>query len=236
MNSSNGANRIQGVHTWNLAGAQGGTGILLHHGAGRVQDAYLDYAPLVIRSPHDVQVTGCLFLGSSNIVLTTAKKWPKAPVSREINNMVITSNRWPTSNVANTTIVLDETLGTFTALTDSVVEDNEVGEKHTDHTGPKKGTRATMSMPVPPGKDMVQFDFSEALVLPAAVGIAEARCVLSIAPGAGLVSYAPGLSTQVFGGNQLRVMLGEPVPSDVELGACTVLCDVDQSQRSCAAH
>ena len=31
-------------------------GILLHNGAGRVQDAYLDYAPLVIRSPANVQV------------------------------------------------------------------------------------------------------------------------------------------------------------------------------------
>jgi hypothetical protein len=36
------------VHTWNLAGSSGGTGILLHTGGGRVQDAYLDYAPLVI--------------------------------------------------------------------------------------------------------------------------------------------------------------------------------------------
>ena len=38
------ANRIQGVHTWNLAGNLGGVGIVLHNGAGRVQDAYLDCA------------------------------------------------------------------------------------------------------------------------------------------------------------------------------------------------
>jgi hypothetical protein len=54
-----GANRLQGVHTWNLAGSSGGTGILLHGGSGRVQDAYLDYAPLVIRAPTDVQVSCC---------------------------------------------------------------------------------------------------------------------------------------------------------------------------------
>jgi len=44
VNSTNGANRIQGVHTWNLAGNLGGVGIVLHNGAGRVQDAYLDCA------------------------------------------------------------------------------------------------------------------------------------------------------------------------------------------------
>ena len=41
VNSTNGANRIQGVHTWNLAGSSGGIGILLDNGAGRVQDAYI---------------------------------------------------------------------------------------------------------------------------------------------------------------------------------------------------
>lgn len=36
VHSSNGANRIQGVHTWNLKGAEGGTGIYLEKGKGRV--------------------------------------------------------------------------------------------------------------------------------------------------------------------------------------------------------
>ena len=80
VNSSNGANRLQGVHTWNLAGAQGGTGIHLHTGTGRVSQCYLDYAPLVVRiglgwSPGGwfdpsgtlTQVEDTLFLGSSTI-------------------------------------------------------------------------------------------------------------------------------------------------------------------------
>ena len=49
VNSSNGANRLQGVHTWNLMGSEGGVGIVLHSGSGRVEQSYLDYAPLVIR-------------------------------------------------------------------------------------------------------------------------------------------------------------------------------------------
>ena len=41
VNSTNGANRLQGVHVWNLKGSAGGTGIRLHGGSGRVQQAYL---------------------------------------------------------------------------------------------------------------------------------------------------------------------------------------------------
>ena len=36
VNSTNPANRIQGVHTWNLVGSQGGYGIVLNQGGGRV--------------------------------------------------------------------------------------------------------------------------------------------------------------------------------------------------------
>lgn len=39
--------------------------------------------------------------------------------------------QWHTSNRANTTIVLDSSLGQFESLVDSVVEDNEVGARHT---------------------------------------------------------------------------------------------------------
>ena len=37
VNTTNGANRLQGVHTWNDAGKNGGTGIRLHRGSGRVE-------------------------------------------------------------------------------------------------------------------------------------------------------------------------------------------------------
>ena len=49
-------------------------------------------APLVVRSPQNVQVTGCLFLGSSTLVLATAKKWPcpECPVIKTIDDMIVT--------------------------------------------------------------------------------------------------------------------------------------------------
>lgn len=230
VNSSNGANRLQGVHTWNLAGSSGGTGILLHTGSGRVQDAYLDYAPLVVRAPQNVQVTGCLFLGSSTLVLAPAKKWLHSPVQHKIDNMVVTSNRWNTGNRANTTIILDDTEGNFTSLIDSVIEDNEVGLKHTASSGPKKGTRSTMSKPVPPGASAVDFDFSDSLLFSGSVGIAEARCFIG-----GPIPAA--ISTQILPQQtKLRVTLDPPLPEDSKPGASFVMCDVDQSERSCPAH
>eukprot|EP01046_Picozoa_sp_COSAG06_P031500 COSAG06_NODE_3071_length_5894_cov_6.093701_7_plen_59_part_00 len=38
-------------------GSQGGVGIVLHGGAGRVEQSYLDYAPLVIREKGSIAVT-----------------------------------------------------------------------------------------------------------------------------------------------------------------------------------
>jgi hypothetical protein len=75
--STNGANRLSGIHAWNLAGADGGVGIDLAPpwwqkkgvSGGRVQNCYLDYAPLVVRNPGNLVITDNLFLGSSTIVL-----------------------------------------------------------------------------------------------------------------------------------------------------------------------
>ena len=124
--------------------------------------------------------------------------------------------------------ILDETLGNFASLTDSVVEDNEVGPKHTATDGPKKGTRATLSATVPAGQTEVVLDFSSALIMPPTVGIAEARCSLLSS------SFATGLAAAPMG-NKLHVTLERAAPADAENGVA-VLCDVDQSQRSCAAH
>ena len=90
---------------------------------------------------------------------------------------------------------------------DSVVEDNEVGLKHTANSGPKKGTRATLTVAVPAGKTSVVLDFSEALVLPPAVGIAEARCVLS-------GPFATGLTTEILGTFFRRDISGKQVAGE----------------------
>tara|TARA_B110000208_G_C11707651_1_gene408127 strand:- start:69 stop:1247 length:1179 start_codon:yes stop_codon:yes gene_type:complete len=103
VNTTNGANRLQGVHTWNDAGANGGTGIRLHKGNGRVEQSYLDYAPLVIGCPgttgysvESAMVEGNLFLGSSTIVLES--ELPKQAAGSEnsagsiVSNLIISNN------------------------------------------------------------------------------------------------------------------------------------------------
>jgi hypothetical protein len=68
------------------------------------------------------------------------------------------------------------------------------------------------------------------------VGIAEVRCALG---GAFAVAFATELVTELAGGGggglSVRVALASAVPAS-EGEAVTVLCDVDQSRRSCAAH
>jgi len=55
-----------------------------------------------------------------------------------------------------------QTLANFDSLTDSVVENNEMGSSH-NASGPgmKKGTRATLSAAVAAGDDSAVLDFSE---------------------------------------------------------------------------
>lgn len=68
------------------------------------------------------------------------------------------------------------------------------------------------------------LDFSEDLLLPR-VGIAEARCYLS-------GTFTTAFSTEI-NGLKVGVKLASAVASEAP---ATVMCDVDQSQRSCAAH
>ena len=63
------------------------------------------------------------------------------------------------------------------------------------------------------------------------------RCALG---GAFAVAFATELVTELDGGGgggglSVRVALASAVPAS-EGEAVTVLCDVDQSRRSCAAH
>jgi len=228
VNSSNGANRLEGVHTWNLAGAAGGVGILLHTGSGRVQNCYLDYAPLVIRQPSDVLVTDNFFLGSSTIVLESPA--PNWKWKGSIRDMVITSNQFRTGNTPNTTFVLDETGSPFTGLIDVVVENNEISKSR----GPagKLGTRATKTVALPAGASNATIWFSTALLFSGmTVGIAEESVQCWMAG-----TFATAVAGSVVSGeNAVQVVLAEPVPADQKQQA-TVSCSVDQSIRAFSAH
>lgn len=221
--SGNGANHLQGVHAWNLAGSSGGTGIELGTAwggpsGGRVQNSYLDYAPLVIKNPGNCLVTDTLFLGSSTIVLKATKK------NFEVRSLVITSNSHHTSNHANQSITLDETEGNFGSVVDTVIENNQVDA--TDMAAGKKSARATKSAVMHAGSKETQIYYSDDLVFNTAIDPASVRCWLS-------GTHATAITTQLKYDKCVNVMLAEAVPTGTNI---TVTCSVDQSSRDCPAH
>ena len=50
----------------------------------------------------------CEFLSYIASGSSLSRPCPECPVIKEIQNMIITGNKWHTSNRANTTIILDE--------------------------------------------------------------------------------------------------------------------------------
>ena len=232
VNSTNGANRLQGVHTWNLAGSRGGTGIRLHKGSGRVLQCYLDYAPLVIgyngfqngpkiQTESIAQVEGTLFLGSSTIILEANSKNTVA------SGLIATGNVFHSWNTANRTITLDETNGKFVAVQNVIVENNEVGN-NVDKILGKKSTRATSTVKIPSGVNHVTLDFNASLLFGEGIGIA-ADTVTCQLQGV----FPTAISTSVVG-NKVTVHLAQVVPDTVDY--CAVTCTVDQSSRTSEAH
>jgi hypothetical protein len=247
VNSTNGANRIQGVHTWNLAGSRGGTGILLQKGTGRVQQSYLDYAPLVLRGHGEhtagniALIEGNFFLGSATIVLQATTP------ADALTGTVITGNSFNSWNAINTTFYLDERGGNaFAAVRDVVVENNEVSGA-LQKAGAKKSTRATMTAPViscvPPVQageciTNVTIDYSSVLVFGSAIGIDPFSVVCAIhSPGGPNAHGWPfAYSTALDAANHNAIVVTFGVNGFNPGLRANVTCSVDQSVRTCAAH
>lgn len=235
VNTTNGANRLQGVHTWNLAGSHGGTGIRLHKGSGRVNNCYLDYAPLVI-GIEDYQnenkkyvigndiaiVEGNLFLGSSTMVLEAGHK------NTIVSNLIVTGNIFHSNNVINATVILDESNGNkFINVENMIMENNEVGQKM-ESSGKKLSTRATDTAALLIGTKNITINFDQPLIFSSSIGIdpLSVKCFLH-------GEFATAISTSV-NGNEVTIHLSEVVPSWVNYSSVT--CSVDQSRRRSPAH
>lgn len=227
VRSANGANRLQGVHAWNLAGSQGGIGIDIGaawpHGVsgGRVQNCYLDYAPLVVRNPGNLLVTANLFLGSSAIVLRAAS------AKFAVRNLIITNNEHHTNNRANSSFIVDERGGTFASVTDVVVENNQVDA--TDAKVRQASTRATKSAPLHAGDSSALIYYNDSILFPSVpLDTASLRCWL-------YGPHATALSASLKYTHAILVHLAEAVPASVGEGEVMVTCEVDQSTRSAAS-
>lgn len=205
--SRNGANQLQGVHTWNLATNLGGTGIILESGQGRVVNCYLDFNPLVIVDPKGAIVTNTLFLAKANLVLRNGG-------SNGVHGLTVANNWWSSEmKYVNETIVLN---GKFDWIHDTFMEGNSIDSKWI-----AKSTRATRTANITAGETKIALDFSPDLLFD--VPIQEAFCSVQASEYVGHVIH-PLVSRVV------TVELSKSVPGG------KVTCSVDQSKRTHAAH
>jgi len=223
--SVNGANHLQGVHAWNLMGSAGGVGIELGKSGtwagasgGRVQNSYLDFAPLVVTNPGDCIISNNLFLGSSTMVFRATQK------NFAVRNLIVTSNIHHGGQHGNQSITLDETLGSFGSIIDTVIENNEVDV--TDAAVGKKSSRATKSVVLGEGSRDTLIYFVDDLVFNSRIDEASVRCWLY---GVHSTSVSATLKYDMC----VNATLAEPVPAGINV---TLTCEVDQSSRACAAH
>ena len=167
-----------------------------------------------------------MFLGSSTIVIQAVEK------EATLHGLIATGNVFHSWNTANNTFVLDETAGRFVNVTDTVVENNEVGPSVVRLHG-KQSTRATIRAVIAPGSRSQKLDFSESLLFGSPVGIHEANCWLNVEHSCG---FAPGISSATSReSTMVMVTLQEPAPT-TEGCQVDVTCTVDQSARVTPAH
>lgn len=209
----NGANQISGLHTWNLMTTDGGTGVLVIKGSGKIVDSYSDFCPFVIQDPKSMIVSNNLFLAQGNLVLRSVN-------STTVQGLVVTNNRFfSEGKYTNDTVVID---GEFTDVTNTVFEDNAA-----DDMWNVRSTRGTKMAPIPQGSTSVRLDFNDTLAFPG-VPIQSVRCDLQgTHPVAMVTSPVPDLS--------------DPLAVTVSLGGdagatASVTCTVDQSRRIHAGH
>ena len=211
VHSVNKAHRLQGVHTWNLAGHSGGIGILLNAApwggtaGGRVQNCYLDFAQLIMVNSGNKLVTDNLFPGTSSIVLATrsTQKLPHGVV----RNLIITSNVFHSRSHGNTSVLTDITAGPFKRSHDVLIENNGVDAKFAMNPGctGKRGSRATISTVMLPDTVNTAIWFGDYLVFNTTIN---PSCVQRWLTG----TFATAVSGQVNFKHAVDITLGASVP------------------------
>lgn len=145
---------------------------MLWGGGGRVQQSYLDFAPLLIRrwqwAPHGLNDTmtsnlalieGNFFLGTSTIILRPTLN------NTALAGLIVTGNTFQNSGNngnANSSFVLDESGGKFSSVHDVVIENNEASSGVV--AAGKLSTRATKTALIQASSTEVTLDFQDVLI------------------------------------------------------------------------
>jgi hypothetical protein len=108
------ANKLVNVHTWNCATGNSGIGILNQVSQNIFIGCYLDFTDLVLTNAQQISISNGFFLGDAQLVF-------KAPhMGSSIYGVSIIGNEW--YDCSNTALASNETLGSWTSITDLYVE------------------------------------------------------------------------------------------------------------------
>jgi hypothetical protein len=207
------ANLVQGVHTWNLARGNGGTGILVSAPQVRVAECYLDWTDIVIEDPQLTTVVDSFFLCGARLVLKAATKGTAHGFYGAGNSF----NNDYCPSTGTQSVVADESAAAFTAVCD-------VTTTGTLTFGTVVPTAVTASQTLTSATPLTswEFDFTDALVFnPANIPLASVSYSLTLDAGQPLVSHAARKPV----GGKVKIETSQAVT-----GSVTVT--VDQSTRS----
>lgn len=216
------ANLLSGVHTWNDATGNGGVGIQNDSSQNRFLGCYLDFTDLVMTNAQQIVVTGGFFLGGAQVKFSAPKP------NSVIYGTTISSNVWYDTNSA--ALAVNETVGTWTSITDLVIEGNPLQQGQPAFPASKVSKTLTQSTSNPTS---LAFDFSQSLLFPN-VPIASAYATVSSVSGQNpfatqtVVSY-PLVS---LNGQQASVWVSATQSSGQTVA---VTLTVDQSKSSSSA-
>lgn len=208
------ANLLTGVHTWNLATGNNGTGILLNSGQNRLIGCYLDWDDLVITSPQLTTVVDGFFLGGGRLRIA-----PKA-ANTAIDGLYVSGNQWMNyGGSAYDTVVVDGSYGgTIGSVRDATIVGSMVPQGTPIHV---KSTVATQSVTLSSPSTQWSFNFTGALAFDTSVAPIQR------------VSYSVMLDGDAFARHTARKPLGGVVVVETDVPVTgTMTVTVDQSIRS----
>jgi hypothetical protein len=181
--TANGANLLEGIHTWNDAthAHSPGHGIVVDGTQSiRVINCYLDYTALRLVDPVHISVMNTFFLGGGTLVVAAGKK-------AIVDGLTVMDNTWNQFNsgawvTGNVTLVVDERNGTkFSKVTDVVMLGN-IGSSAGKASMAPRAVTATQTLTQHTPSTRWEFDFSGVFAFPN-LGIVDVQYSIEIGGG-----------------------------------------------------
>ena len=155
---SGAANLLSGVHTWNCATGNGGVGVLNSASQNRFEGCYFDYTDLRLTVAVDLTIASSFFLGNAQLEFRAP-----APAS-EVRGVYISGSAYYSTTAAP--FLVNETQGTWTSISDFVVEGLLWGGSAQPRAGLSRASKAWQGRCA---DGPMRIDFSDVLAFPSAL-------------------------------------------------------------------